>query len=161
MCAIVEATKDWGTYVSAHVFNDRAMSRLMECGVMSFDHAFFMSQETMKKIAQKGIYVVPQMWGISPDLAKNPLMPKDKLPMIEVLQEKYGDFGKNLVKNNVKVVFASDYVGVFPDAERARRYELWWRTQAFGSNFEVFIAKAAYRRSALWQNITLLDLATI
>lgn len=137
VCAIVEATKDWGTYVSAHVFNDRAMSRLMECGVMSFDHAFFMSQETMKKIAQKGIYVVPQMWGISPDLAKNPLMPKDKLPMIEVLQEKYGDFGKNLVKNNVKVVFASDYVGVFPDAERARRYELWWRTQAFGSNFEV------------------------
>lgn len=137
VCAIVEATKDWGTYVSAHVFNDRAMNRLMECGVMSFDHGFFMSEETMKKIAQKGIYVVPQMWGISPDLAKNPLMPEDKLPMIAVLQEKYGDFGKNLLKNNVKVVFASDYVGVFPDAERARRYELWWRTQAFGSNFEV------------------------
>ncbi len=57
--------------------------------------------------------------------------------MIAVLQEKYGDFGEKLLKNNVKVVFASDYVGVFPDAERARRYELWWRTQAFGSNFEV------------------------
>jgi imidazolonepropionase-like amidohydrolase len=37
----------------------------------------------------------------------------------------------------VKVVFASDYVGAHEDAERARRYELWWRTQAFGSNFEV------------------------
>ena len=37
----------------------------------------------------------------------------------------------------MKVVFASDYVGVFADAERARRYELWWRTQAFKSNFEV------------------------
>ena len=47
------------------------------------------------------------------------------------------DFGKNLLKHNVKVVFASDYVGVFADAERARRYEIWWRTQAFGSNFEV------------------------
>jgi len=23
------------------------------------------------------------------------------------------------------------------DAERARRYEIWWRTQKFGSNFEV------------------------
>lgn len=136
-CAIVEAAADWGTYVSAHVFNDRAMNRLMECGVKSFDHAFFMSEETMKKIAEKGIYVVPQMWGISPDLAKNPLMPKEKLPMIAQLQEEYGDFGKQLLKNNVKVVFASDYVGVFADAERARRYELWWRTQAFGSNFEV------------------------
>ena len=41
------------------------------------------------------------------------------------------------MKNNVKVVFASDYVGKFADAERARRYELWWRTKMFDSNFEV------------------------
>jgi imidazolonepropionase-like amidohydrolase len=136
-CAIVEAAKDWGTYVGAHVFTDRAMNRLMECGVKSFEHAFFMSEETMKKIAEKGIYVVPQMWGLSPDLAKNPLMPKDKLPLIGLLREKYGNFGKNLLKHKVKVVFASDYVGDFADAERARRYEIWWRTQAFGSNFEV------------------------
>ncbi len=45
VCAIVEATKDWGTYVSAHVFNDRAMNRLMECGVMSFDHMLFLCQK--------------------------------------------------------------------------------------------------------------------
>ena len=77
------------------------------------------------------------MWGLSPDLAKNPLMPADKLPMIAQLREAYGDFGKQLLKNGVKVVFASDYVGDFADAERARRYELWWRTQAFGNNFEV------------------------
>jgi len=136
-CAAVEAAADWGTYVSAHVFNDRAMKRLMDCGAKSFDHGFFMSEETMQRIAKEGVFVVPQMWGISPDLAKNPLMPKDKLPMVAALQKAYGDFGKNLLKHNVKVVFASDYVGVFADAERARRYEIWWRTQAFGSNFEV------------------------
>ena len=136
-CAIVEAAKDWGTYVAAHVFNDRAVNRLLDCGVKSFEHGFFIGEDTMKRIAKEGGYVVPQMWGLSPDLAKNPLMPKDKLPMVALLQKKYGDFGKKLLKNNVKVVFASDYVGVFADAERARRYELWWRTQAFGSNFEV------------------------
>ena len=136
-CAIVEAAADWGTYVAAHVFNDRAMNRLMECGAKSFEHAFFMSEDTMKKISENGIFVVPQMWGLSPDLAKNPLMPKEKLPLIAELREKYGKFGEQLLANNVKVVFASDYVGTFPDAERARRYELWWRTQAFGSNFEV------------------------
>lgn len=137
VCAIVETAKDWGTYVSAHVFTDRAMNRLMECGVMSFEHGFFMSENTMKKISEKGIYVVPQMWGISPDLAKNPLMPKDKIPLVRELGEQYKDFGRNLLKNNVKVVFASDYVGEFADAERARRYELWWRTQTFDSNYEV------------------------
>ena len=136
-CAIVEAAKDWGTYVAAHVFTDRSMNRLMDCGVKSFEHGFFMTEKTMKRIAKEGVYVVPQMWGLSPDLAKNPLMSKDKIPMVKVLQQKYGDLGKKLLKHKVKVVFASDYVGEYADAERARRYELWWRTQTFGSNFEV------------------------
>jgi imidazolonepropionase-like amidohydrolase len=137
ICAIVEAAKDWGTYVGAHTFNDRAVGRLLDCGVKTFEHGFFISDQTMKRIAREGGYVVPQMWGLSPDLAKNPLMPADKLPMLAKLQEDFGDFGERLLKNNVKVVFASDYVGEFADAERARRYEIWWRTQAFGSNFEV------------------------
>jgi imidazolonepropionase-like amidohydrolase len=75
ICAIVEAAADWGTYVAAHTFNDRAVSRLLECGVKSFDHGFFISEETMQNIAAAGGFVVPQMWGISPDMAKNPLIP--------------------------------------------------------------------------------------
>jgi imidazolonepropionase-like amidohydrolase len=136
-CAIVEAVKDWNTYVAAHVFTDRAVNRLLDCGVKTFEHGFFISETTMQRIAKEGGYVVPQMWGLSPDLAKNPLMPKAKLPMIALLRKQYGNFGELLLKHNVKVVFASDYVGAHADAERARRYELWWRTQAFGSNFEV------------------------
>ncbi|OEF75920.1 amidohydrolase, partial [Vibrio splendidus 1F-157] len=136
-CAIVEAAKDWNTYVAAHTFNDRSVNRLLDCGVKSFEHGFFINDGTMKRIAKEGGYVVPQMWGLSPDLAKNPLMPAEKLPMVAQLQEEYGDYGKRLLENNVKVVFASDYVGADSDAERARRYEIYWRTQAFGSNFEV------------------------
>jgi imidazolonepropionase-like amidohydrolase len=137
MKAIVETTKDWGTYVGAHVFNDRAVNRLLDAGVKTFEHCFFISEDTMKRISREGGYVVPQMWGISPDIAKNPLLPKEKIPMVLELGEKYKNFGRNLIKNKVKVVFQADYVGEFADAERARRYEIWWRTQAFGSNFEV------------------------
>ena len=137
VCAAVEAAKDWGTYVGAHVFTDRAVNRLLECGVKSFEHAFFISEATMKKIAKAGGFVVPQMWGISPDLARNPLMPADKIPLVMELGKQYEDFGRKLLKHKVKVVFASDYVGVFADAERARRYEIWWRTQTMDSNFEV------------------------
>ncbi|QFU77399.1 amidohydrolase family protein [Halioglobus maricola] len=137
ICAIVEAAADWGTYVGAHTFNDRAVGRLLDCGVKSFEHGFFISEKTMKRMAKEGAYMVPQMWGISPDLARNPLMPADKIPMVKALGEAYRDFGRNLLKNGVKVVFASDYVGAFSDAERARRYEIWWRTQTFDSNFEV------------------------
>lgn len=135
--AIVEAAKDWGTYVGAHVFTDRAVNRLLDAGVKSMEHAFFISEETMQRMAAEGAYAVPQMWGISPDLARNPLMPPHKIPMVKALGEQYKDVGRNLLKNGVKVVFASDYVGVFADAERARRYEIFWRTQVFDNNFEV------------------------
>ncbi|MGY3572103.1 amidohydrolase family protein [Vibrio paucivorans] len=121
-CAIVEAAADWGTYVMAHTFNDRSVNRLLDCGVKTFEHGFFINDDTMKRIAKEGGYIVPQMWGLSPDLAKNPLMPAEKLPMVAKLQEQYGDFGQRLLKHGVKVVFASDYVGVNSDAERARRY---------------------------------------
>jgi imidazolonepropionase-like amidohydrolase len=137
VCAAVEAAADWGTYVAAHVFNDRAVNRLLDCGVKTFEHAFFINDETMQRIADEGGYVVPQMWGLSPDLAKNPLMPADKIPLVKALGEQFADYGLKLLKNNVKVVFASDYVGVPEDAERARRYEIWWRAEKFGSNFEV------------------------
>jgi imidazolonepropionase-like amidohydrolase len=119
------------------VFTDRAANRLLDCGVKTFDHGFFISEETMQRIAKEGAYVVPQMWGLSPDLAKNPLMPPAKIPLVMELGKKYADFGKKLLRNKVKVVFASDYVGVPEDAERARRYEIWWRVESFGSNFEV------------------------
>ncbi|CUH43974.1 metal-dependent hydrolase family protein [Ruegeria atlantica] len=137
ICAITGAAADWGTYVAAHTFTDRAVNRLLDCGVKTFEHGFFISEETMQRIAEEGGYMVPQMWGISPDLARNPLMPADKIPLVEELGQQYADFGRNLLKNGVKVVFASDYVGKFADAERARRYEIWWRTQTFDSNFEV------------------------
>ena len=137
VCAAVDAAADWGTYVAAHVFNDRSVHRLLDCGVKTFEHGFFIGEETMQRIASEGGYVVPQMWGLSPDLAKNPLMPADKIPLVEALGKQFADFGMKLLKNNVKVVFASDYVGVPEDAERARRYEIWWRTEKFGSNFEV------------------------
>ncbi|MBY5990610.1 metal-dependent hydrolase family protein [Ferrimonas balearica] len=137
VCAAVEAAADWGTYVAAHVFTDRAVNRLLDCGVKTMEHGFFISEETMKRLAKEGAFVVPQMWGISPDLARNPLMPAAKIPMVKALGEQYADFGEKLLKHDVKVVFASDYVGVPEDAERARRYEIWWRTQKFGGNFEV------------------------
>jgi imidazolonepropionase-like amidohydrolase len=113
------------------------VNRLLDAGVKTFEHSFFISEDTMKRIAKEGGYVVPQMWGISADLAKNPLMPEAKIPMVLELGKKFKDFGRNLIKHKVKVVFQSDYVGEFADAERARRYEIWWRTQTFDSNFEV------------------------
>ena len=53
-CAVVEAAKDWGTYVAAHTFTDRAVNRLLDCGVRTFEHGFFISEKTMQRIREGG-----------------------------------------------------------------------------------------------------------
>ena len=143
ICAIVEAAKDWDTYVGAHIFTDRAINRALDCGVKSFEHGFFASKETYERIAEEGAFIVPQTWGLSPELANSPLVPPEKLPMIAKLREIYGNVGCDMLGAGAKVAFASDWVGDIDDADRSRRFEIYWRTQMFDcdgkydSNFEV------------------------
>jgi imidazolonepropionase-like amidohydrolase len=143
-CAIVEAAKDWGTYVAAHIFTDRAINRALDCGVKTMEHGFFASFETYQRMAKEGAFVVPQMWGLSPELMNNPLMPADKLPLVAQLAETYKDVGRTMLDAGVKVSFMSDWVGEIDEASKSRRYEIYWRTQMFGGgknnydgNFEV------------------------
>lgn len=143
-CAIVEAAKDWGTYVGAHIFTDRAINRALDCGIKTMEHGFFASFETYQRMGKEGAFVVPQMWGLSPELMNNPLMPKDKLPMVAALAETYKDVGRTMLDAGVKVAFMSDWVGEIDEASKSRRYEIYWRTQMFGGgknnydgNFEV------------------------
>ncbi|MDG2393887.1 MAG: amidohydrolase family protein [Thalassotalea sp.] len=143
-CAIVEAAADWGTYVAAHIFTDRAINRALDCGVKTMEHGFFASFETYQRAGKEGAFIVPQMWGLSPELANNPLMPADKLPMIAQLAETYKDVGRTMLDAGVNVAFMSDWVGEIEDANKSRRYEIYWRTQMFAGgknnydgNFEV------------------------
>lgn len=96
-----------------------------------------MSEDVIEMVAKKGVFVGPQMWGMSPELFKNPSMQKSKHALVKALQKKYKNFAPWLLKHKVKVFFASDLLGPFDDGQNSRRYELWWRTEAFGSNFEV------------------------
>jgi imidazolonepropionase-like amidohydrolase len=137
MKAAVEAAGDWGAYVSAHIFTDRAINRALDAGIKVFDHAFFMSEKTMKRIAREKAWVVPQTWGLSPELFNNPNVPVSKHDGIKALHEKYKNFGKQLIENGVNVAFATDLLGPPDDGMKSRRYELHWRTKLFGSNFEV------------------------
>jgi imidazolonepropionase-like amidohydrolase len=135
--AAVEAAEDWGTYVTSHIFTDRAVKRALEAGVKCFDHAFFISEDVVRLIAKKGAFVGPQMWGMSPELFNNPAIPEFKKPGIKAMHEEYAAFAPNLLKHNVKVVFASDILGPRVNGRLSRRYELYWRTEAFKNNFEV------------------------
>ena len=72
MKAAVEAASDYGTYVTAHIFKPDAMNRAIEAGVKAFDHAFLIDEQTMQKVVENNIFLVPQTNGMSPELQNLP-----------------------------------------------------------------------------------------
>ncbi len=56
----VDAAEDWNTYVAVHVMTDRAIRKSIEAGVKSIEHGYFASDETLKLMAEKGVWLCPQ-----------------------------------------------------------------------------------------------------
>ncbi|WP_246317665.1 metal-dependent hydrolase family protein [Hyphomicrobium methylovorum] len=55
--AAVEATTNWGTYVCAHAFTTAAVRMSIAAGVTCIEHGFLMDEDTVKLIAEKGIWL--------------------------------------------------------------------------------------------------------
>ena len=58
--AAVAAAKQFNTYVATHVMTDEAVRTSVEAGVMSIEHGYFASDETLRLMAQKGAWLGPQ-----------------------------------------------------------------------------------------------------
>jgi imidazolonepropionase-like amidohydrolase len=129
--AAVDAASDWGTYVTAHLFYPKAIRRAINAGVKSLEHAFFADEETVKFITDNGVFISMNSWALSPLLFQHPSVVKSKFPAIRKAQAEAKNFVPWLKKNKTKVTFGSD------GDTKARRYELYWRAQLFGSNVEV------------------------
>jgi imidazolonepropionase-like amidohydrolase len=71
--AAVEAADDWGTYVAVHAYNSKSVKRAVEAGVKSIEHGHLIDEETMKLLADKGIWLSTQVFlldSINPNLSE-------------------------------------------------------------------------------------------
>ena len=57
MKAAVDAAEDWGTYVMVHAYTERAVERAVEAGVKSIEHGQMLDEETLKILAEKGVWL--------------------------------------------------------------------------------------------------------
>lgn len=60
MKAAVEAAEDWGTYVTVHAYTPRAVRRAIEAGVKCIEHGQLLDEDTMKILAEKGVWLSAQ-----------------------------------------------------------------------------------------------------
>ena len=61
LSAAVEEAANAATYVAAHLYTDEAISRAVECGVSSIEHANLIAPPTARRIAERGFVVVPTL----------------------------------------------------------------------------------------------------
>ena len=55
MKAIVEVAKDYGTFATVHAYHDRSVNRALDAGVRVIQHAFLVSEKTVKRMAKEGV----------------------------------------------------------------------------------------------------------
>ena len=59
MKAAVDVADNAGTYVAAHCYSDKSISRCTEAGILTIEHGNLLERPTAKLMAQKGTYLVP------------------------------------------------------------------------------------------------------
>lgn len=55
--AAVEAAKSWNTYVAVHANTDASIRMAIEAGARSIEHGFLLEEETLKQMAEKGVWL--------------------------------------------------------------------------------------------------------
>ena len=67
--AIVTEAEHWGTYVAAHAYTDQAVRMCIEAGVKSIEHGPFLTEESLKMMAENDVWLGPQayLFGMTPE----------------------------------------------------------------------------------------------
>ncbi len=76
--AAVEAADDWNTYVTVHAYTPKAVRRAIEAGVKCIEHGQLLDEETMKFVAEKGVWISLQSLDEAPPTAPDNIRAKKK-----------------------------------------------------------------------------------
>lgn len=111
--AAVQAADDWGTYVTAHVYTDKAIKRALKAGVKCIDHGQMMTEKVFNKLIKSK--AKHNIW-----LSTQPLLPikDDPNPKRDVMRKNTEKLYTWIKKrgdkkgfNNINVAFGTDKLG--------------------------------------------------
>ncbi|WP_274473909.1 metal-dependent hydrolase family protein [Mangrovimonas aestuarii] len=71
--AVVEEATNYNTYVTSHVYTDEGVRKSIEAGVMCIEHGFFVTEETLKLMKEKGAWLSLQPVFVDDMTWDNPL----------------------------------------------------------------------------------------
>ncbi len=105
LLAAVQAADDWGTYVATHAYTTKAVRRCLEAGVKCIEHGQLLEEETIKMIADKGVFLSLQVLSPAPPTQTADVIFKKQMVVDGT------DTAFSLARaNGVKLAYGSDYL---------------------------------------------------
>lgn len=121
--AAVEAADDWNTYVTVHAYTTRSVRRSIDAGVKCIEHGQLLDEETIKLLAEKGIWLSLQVLDPAPVTAPKNVAEK-KQQVVDGT-----DFAYRMAKKyKVKLAWGTDFLFFPPQNANQNRDMLKLRT---------------------------------
>jgi len=135
--AAVEAAEFFDTYVTVHVYTDRGVRAAIDAGVKVMEHGNLVSEETAKLIAEKGIFWILNLSGLSPTLFDLPNFapgtPSGE--KVKIAHEGSKNLKAYVKKYKPKIVFSVDTVlSTMYQARSNRDFEKYIHADWFGNH---------------------------
>ncbi len=140
--AAVNAAADYGTYVLAHLYTSNCVQRAVRAGIKSLEHAHAMDEETVKMVADAGVFVDPCPQFTEAEVKWNHMGPYSDYPQPVKKKPKRG--GQNVLaqtarttdllnKYDVKILFGTDMMIMYPGYEPRQSLDITEYKKRFGS----------------------------
>lgn len=127
--AIMDTAHELGKTVTAHVYTNELMQKLISFGIDGMEHGSLMNRKTAQIIEEKGIYLVPTFSPYEEAVHYDPEEIKKKQPEFRKKLELYKDAlqaGREVIcSSKIKLGYGTDFVANHQNYESGYEYEAW------------------------------------
>ncbi|HYC09564.1 MAG TPA: amidohydrolase family protein [Steroidobacteraceae bacterium] len=123
MSAIVSEAHKWKRKVAAHCHGDAAARLAIDAGVDSIEHGSFLTEDTLKLMKAKGVYLVPTRMAVYWVSKMADTYPPQIAAKARAAAAAHGTMFKAAVRIGVPIAFGTDS-GVFPHGMNAMEFGL-------------------------------------
>lgn len=127
--AIIATAKEMGKTVTAHVYTNELMQKLINFGIDGMEHGSLMNEETADMMVEKNVYLVPTFCPYEEAVHYNPEKIKEKQPEFRRKLELYKGMlqeGREVIcKSRIRLGYGTDFVANHQNYESGYEFEAW------------------------------------
>ena len=127
--AIMTTAKELGKTVTAHVYTNELMQKLIRFGIDGMEHGSLMNEETAAMMEAQNIYLVPTFCPYEEAVHYDPEKLKDKQPEFREKLELYKEVlqaGREVIcHSKIRLGYGTDFVANHQNYESGYEFEAW------------------------------------